>query len=295
MMNKSKWFLPLQIAVIPIVIYFILKKIDISAIFVYFKQVKISSIALCALSIIGSFFFASVRNNIYLKSRGIELSIFDSFNIFMRGAFFNNFLPTGIGGDGYKLVLLQKNTYLSYASGIKLLLSERSSGLYIILVLSSIMLMFSGDIYVSSDHVSAIHFQNLKQYILGAFIIIVSLAYFIIDRYILSNDIRTTLKVIPISMMVQTFAVLSQMVLLNDFGISIFDIKYLISVLLSFIALLLPISISSAAMREGGLVVISGFIAISATKAVAGATTFFMINMIVILICSILFKRKINF
>ena len=56
---------------------------------------------------------------------------------------FNIILPSGIGGDGYKIFLLSKLHNFSKLKSLRIIIYERANGLYPLCVLSLLILVYT--------------------------------------------------------------------------------------------------------------------------------------------------------
>jgi len=63
-------------------------------------------------------------------------------HVFFVGAFFNNLLPSNVGGDAVRLVYLQRMRGSSWGAPLALLLLHRLSGIGVILVIASVYALF---------------------------------------------------------------------------------------------------------------------------------------------------------
>ncbi len=121
-------------------------------IFVFFGKEEISesiknsnpfSVFFALILYIFSQYVSTLRLNLIVKKAGIEISTFENFKLYLIGMAYNLFLPGGIGGDGYKL-LIYKNDY--NADGKKAFLAlilERAIGMVVIFILIAVILSIS--------------------------------------------------------------------------------------------------------------------------------------------------------
>lgn len=78
---------------------------------------------------IASKVLSSFRLNLYFKNIGISLSQSVNLKLYWLGMFYNLFLPGGIGGDAYKVILLHQNGHAnSYKKTSAAVLLDRLSG-----------------------------------------------------------------------------------------------------------------------------------------------------------------------
>ncbi len=86
---------------------------------------------------------ASFRLNYYFKDLGLKLSEWQALRLYYVGMFYNLFLPGGVGGDGYKIYLLQKHHNPGYKPLVAATLLDRLSGLVALLFLAGVLFLFS--------------------------------------------------------------------------------------------------------------------------------------------------------
>ena len=86
---------------------------------------------------------ASFRLNYYFKDLGLKLSEWQALRLYYVGMFYNLFLPGGVGGDGYKIYLLQKHHSPGYKPLVAATLLDRLSGLVALLFLAGVLFLFS--------------------------------------------------------------------------------------------------------------------------------------------------------
>ncbi|MCA1832337.1 MAG: YbhN family protein [Actinomycetota bacterium] len=66
-------------------------------------------LALAFASVIAGLFVSALRWRVYLRALDLDLPLGTLFRLYFVGTFFNAFLPTGIGGDGYKAIRLGRD------------------------------------------------------------------------------------------------------------------------------------------------------------------------------------------
>ncbi|MRI83522.1 MAG: TIGR00374 family protein [Nitratiruptor sp.] len=83
------------------------------------------------------------RLNLYFQGIGLHIPQSTNCKLYYLGMFYNLFLPGGIGGDGYKVYLLQRATGLGFKPLLQASLLDRFSGLFALLFLAGLLLPFS--------------------------------------------------------------------------------------------------------------------------------------------------------
>ena len=137
--NILKLFI--KLAVTAVCLWYVSKKIDWALTWKLLQQSNKWWLIAAAVLFILSKIVSSFRLNIYFKSIGVHLVEAVNLKLYWLGMFYNLFLPGGIGGDAYKVILLNRNKK-SRNFGIKLLsaavLLDRVSGVVGLAILAAI-------------------------------------------------------------------------------------------------------------------------------------------------------------
>lgn len=124
-----------------IVIYIIIKKVDLNLVWNYMKTANILFLVLAFFSFFISKLFASFRINSYYRTINLNISERLNFKLNLFSMFYNLFIPL-IGGEGYRVYWLNKN----YKTPIKKLIwasvLDRVSGLSVLLILGIVFFQF---------------------------------------------------------------------------------------------------------------------------------------------------------
>lgn len=136
-MNKlNKKFL-LKLIVSISLLVFIYFKADKNLLFTALSKINLYYLFLIFPLLIGNYIISSIRwkKLLSIYESGEAISIFLLIKLYFIGAFFNNFLPTSIGGDVYKAMKLShfiKNSSQAFASTFM----ERFSGVIVLVILA---------------------------------------------------------------------------------------------------------------------------------------------------------------
>lgn len=238
---------------------------DVKAIFLQSNPIYIGlAILLYFLSMV----LASWRMLIFLKSIGMNLKFGFSFRLSMLGAFYNIFLPGGVGGDGYKIYILAKKFKFKTKRVFWALFLERISGVWAIcfIMVSLIMLIPQIEIHVFWPLATLIVSTGVYYYLLKRFFSDYSRYFF--QSHLLSGVIQSITGLIVISIL------LSQ-------GFQGKFSPYLLSFLLSTLISVINIGIGGLGVRDLAMTHASGIFGMDQTIAVFVTTTYWMISIIV--------------
>jgi uncharacterized membrane protein YbhN (UPF0104 family) len=128
-----------------LITYLLVFQVDLGQLWLVVSQARWGYlVAAAALMIVGTALRA-VRWRVLLQGLGIEAPLGVLVHLYFVGAFFNIFLPTGLGGDAVKM------TRLAHATGrapesIGTTLVDRATGLWVLFVLAILALPFSADL-----------------------------------------------------------------------------------------------------------------------------------------------------
>lgn len=91
--------LVLKAGISAILLYILILSINLEDFIVAGKRFPMWSLAPLTLIFIGTVFFGSLRWQVFLKGHDISQGIWKGVELYLVGYFFNNFLPSGVGGD----------------------------------------------------------------------------------------------------------------------------------------------------------------------------------------------------
>ncbi len=128
-----------KVSVSALAIYVVVQKIDLVQTKNILLHVHIGWIFLAIVAFNLSKFISSIRLNRFFQAIGLNLPCLYNLRLYYVGMFYNLFLPGGIGGDGYKVYLLNR----SHKTGLKDLISatllDRISGLVALIFLAMLL------------------------------------------------------------------------------------------------------------------------------------------------------------
>ena len=78
---------------------------------------------------------SALRLNIYQRHAGVHLGEGENLRLYYAGMFLNLFLPGGIGGDAYKILVLHRSHALPLRALITTTLADRVSGILVLLAI----------------------------------------------------------------------------------------------------------------------------------------------------------------
>jgi len=133
----------LKIGISAICLWYVSRKIDWLQTWNLLAASKKIWLLAAAILFILSKIVSSFRLNIYFRNIGILLSEKTNLKLYWLGMFYNLFLPGGIGGDAYKVILLNKKGKInSYKLSTAAVLLDRISGVAGLGILAALFYFF---------------------------------------------------------------------------------------------------------------------------------------------------------
>lgn len=225
--NTRKVFVNiLKIFISIALLYFVFRKIPFRDIAKIWSKVNVFYVVLAAVFFLVSQVLSTKRLEFYLKANDFNLSFRSNLQLYFLGMFYNFFIPGGIGGDAYKIYILNKNFGWNIKKLTSSIFNDRLSGLLAIcvLILCSSMVLLSGKL------------------LFFAWILIVVgilMTFFITKRFFSVYD-KIFFKMFLVSFLIQTLQIICFVFLLKSLGIkenfTIYIITFLGSSILSLIS-----------------------------------------------------------
>jgi uncharacterized membrane protein YbhN (UPF0104 family) len=218
---------------------FVFTKIEFSEVFRVFRSSNFPLLFLALLAFAASKLIAAVRLNHFFRAIDIRISGKENLKLYLLGMYYNLFLPGGIGGDGYKIFILNRRTDVKTSKIFWVVLIDRING---IVALCCLVVLLS--YFISFD----IGFDYRPFFWMAIPLGLTGFAFFIrrFFRYLYHCIARTTL----LSLAVQSLQVFSAFLILQAIGGSAREFEYLFVFLISSIVAMLPVSIGGVGLRE---------------------------------------------
>lgn len=140
-MKKTKKILItfLKIGISLLLLYFVFRKVPFSDILELVKTSKYYLLILALVTFVASQVISSQRLLQYFYANHFFINKIDNLKLYLIGMFYNFFIPGGIGGDAYKVYLLNKEFKWSAKKLTKSVFCDRLSGLLAIVVLTELL------------------------------------------------------------------------------------------------------------------------------------------------------------
>jgi len=249
------------------VLFFVFRQIPLTRLVSLIGSVNLNYIGLAVIFFIGSKILSSFRQFEIFKNENVTVNKAYNHKLYLLGMFYNTFLPGGIGGDGYKIIKIEKDYGYTYKQLLKIVFLDRLSGLVALCNILIVLLLI-----VYANKYSAV-------ILAGAILINIIFYYLIINKKV-SKTIYTR-KTELLSWGVQLMQCVSACFILLSLGVHEQLDIYIFLFLVSSIAALFPLSIGGLGAREYTFLIAASYFSIDSEKAVCVGLLFYLISLLV--------------
>lgn len=249
-------------------LYILFSKVDIYEIKSIFKDIDVLYLILAIIFFNLSKILSSYRLNIYFSHIGVKISEIYALKLYYIGMLYNLFLPTGIGGDGYKIYILKKLHNVKISKLITATLLDRLSGLIP-------LILFAGLLFIYSPFW---HRYLWLDYIVVIITITIFPLFYILNRLLFREYIDIFFKTTILGASVQLLQLISAIYILYSMDIENSVVIFLTLFLISSVVALLPISIGGVGLRELTFLYGLNLVNLDANSGVAFSMVFFLIT-----------------
>ncbi len=261
----------IKIVITGVCLWFVGRKIDWAQTLQIIRQGNMLWLLAATLFFVASKVVSSVRLNIYFKNINVNLSQKTNLRLYWLGMFYNLFLPGGIGGDAYKIILLNRTYNYPAKQLTAAVLLDRGSGVVGLGLLA-------GCYYYALFTGNTIALLLLMATVPGLFI------YYMFVKKLFPSFIQSFFSTLCLGISVQALQVVCAWCIMKALGIEDHQSAYIFIFLLSSIVVSLPITIGPLGTRE--IVFLWGSTALLLNKgqSVSISISFFLITMLISLI-----------
>ncbi len=270
-----------KVAVSVIAIWFVLKQIDVQRAFQDLSKFSFWSLLGAFVFYNSSQIISAYRLNGFFYEEGIKLSASANLRLYYKGMFYNLILPGGIGGDGYKALVLKDAFGVPWKNLIRSLLLDRISGFIMLLYLMiPLFLLVVKDI-------------DMLFWILAtlAMVGMYPLFYFVVKKVLPHYQKQVDLS-LALSFFVQLFQVMAALCLAFELGIP--WSQFIFIFLLSSAASSIPFTLGGIGAREFVFVSLGGLLSVSAEHGFLFSIVFYLITVASSLLGAFVPSRKMG-
>ncbi|MDH3355373.1 MAG: flippase-like domain-containing protein [Chromatiales bacterium] len=255
----------LRLLITGVIFYLIFRKVDLHEVFNTMMQVNISLIMLALLFQFLSTFIASFRWKLVMQQIGFGKNFTFYLRSYFKGSFFNQALPTSIGGDALRVIDVARNGHRKRDAfyGVAV---DRGLGLVGLLIFNLLANMLAPDLLPRNVFIilnilvlSGIigftifyylsHIKSLEQWLVTRVLVRISQ-----QLGVVLADIPSTLKHLGFSLLIHLMALLSIYFIGNGVGLQFDILTYMVIVPPVILLTIVPISLAGWGVREGGMV-----------------------------------------
>lgn len=250
-------------------LYLVFRKIDTDATLHIMRMADWLYLFLALLLFILSKIFSSFRLNHYFFDLGLKIPTLENLKLYGIGMFYNLFLPGGVGGDGYKVYLLNKIYKTPIKQLLQAVLLDRINGLAVL-----VFLMFLLMVWVRLDVSLPVDTAVLG--VIG--MLLLPISFYLMMRFLFPAFMRSVNITLIYSFLVQILQLVCAFFILKALGINSQIIEYQFVFLLSSIVAVLPLTIGGVGARELVFILSHEYMGIDENAAVAFSLLFFLIT-----------------
>ncbi|PWE01144.1 lysylphosphatidylglycerol synthase transmembrane domain-containing protein [Marinilabilia rubra] len=270
-MQKKKLFKTLKlvakIVLSAAILWYISTKIDVAAIGRAIARANVWWLVLALFIYSVSQVAASFRLNTLFRLIPIRISQVSNLRLYWLGLFYNLFLPGGVGGDGFKVYMLNHYLKVPVKRSLGAIFADRLSGLTIIVTYLLVLL----------------HFVDLevpyKNWLIVAIPVPV-VVFFFFMRWVLPLFKKAFFAISLWSLLVQGIQMLAAVCILNGLGVdnsASYD-DYLFLFFVSAIMASVPVTLGGIGAREFAFLIGAQYLTLQQDQAVALSLLFFLIS-----------------
>jgi uncharacterized membrane protein YbhN (UPF0104 family) len=282
---KKKLTTSLKLVLTGLALFLVFRKIDTDQLWEITKTIRWAWLIPAVLIFVLSKLFTAFRLNLYFKNIGLNIPEKLNIKLYLIGMFYNLFLPGGIGGDGYKVYLLNKHYQTPVKSLVQASLLDRLGGLVAIVFLLLVLIL---PVDLTLPFASQIPWEIL----VGIAALLVFPVFWVMQKLLFKAFLPSFWKANAWSMAGQVAQLVCAWFILKSLGVTENFLAYQLVFLLSSIVAVLPLTIGGVGARELVFVYAHTYAGINEATAVAFSLLFFLITAMISLTGSLI---SINF
>jgi len=221
---------------------------------------------------------SALRLNSYQRQQAIDVGHAENLQLYYAGMFLNLFLPGGIGGDAYKILVLRRRAVAPVVALIRTTLADRVSGLFVLLMLSCWLW--------------ALPALKFSSWMLTGAALLLFAVFIGGHRWLFKMQVKLIFKVFSYGLAVQLLQLGCMTLLLLTLQVPPAALApYLAVFLLSSVAAVLPLSIGGLGVRELSFVYGMQLLRLDPVPGVLASSGFFFITLISSLVGVVFLRR----
>lgn len=281
MWNTGKLFL--KIAVTAITLWVVYTKIDLKALSRIWDNATVWLFIPALLFFAVSQVISSFRLLHFFRNIQLPISVKNNIILYIQGMFYNIFLPGGIGGDGYKILTLNRQYNKPRKQLFSAVFFDRLSGLWALGLLTALL---SLSVPLFGDYT----------WLVATGFIAGTVLYYIVIRYFFRPHSARFFQAHLLALLVQSCQLVTVAFILKALDCQESYPAYFMIFLLSSLATLFPFSIGGLGAREIAIVWAASILLLDKDMAVSVSLCFYFISAILSLtgIFLVFYSKKIQ-
>lgn len=255
----------LKFLITGVALFWVFSKISFNDVFLLIKTANYFDLFLAMLLFALSKIIATVRLNLFFSESNIELNFKENIKLYSLGMFYNLFLPGGIGGDGYKIYLINKFRKTGVKPLFNAVLVDRLVGVLALGILVTVLIPYASKFIAYQE-----------------FVLILSIVLYFAFYFFLKLFFKNFLNVYSLSLLyslgVQALQLLCAYFIIKGLGYNLIIVNYLVLFLISSIVAILPFTIGGVGAREFTFLIGSSYLSLEADIAIALSLLFYLIT-----------------
>jgi uncharacterized membrane protein YbhN (UPF0104 family) len=274
---KNQLKTALKLLLTGLALYLVFRKIDTGQLWQITKTIQWFWLIPAVLLFVASKVFTAFRLNLYFKNIGIQLDESQNWRLYLIGMFYNLFLPGGIGGDGYKVYLLNKHFKTPVKKLVQSALLDRLCGLV------AIVFLLFGLFLIVDIQLDFLESQLWKGMMIAGLVLTIPI-FWLAQKFLFRDFLTSFWPANGWSFAGQIAQLVCAWFILKSLGTTENILAYQLVFLLSSIVAVLPLTIGGVGARELVFVYAHEYAGIEETAAVAFSLIFFLISAAVSLV-----------
>ncbi|QOL49016.1 lysylphosphatidylglycerol synthase transmembrane domain-containing protein [Massilia litorea] len=268
----KKWKAVLQVLVSACLIVFVFRNLDMGQVrTLAFHPQRAPILAAAFIAFNLSKIVAALRLNVYQRHAAVQLSEAENLRLYYAGMFLNLFLPGGIGGDGYKVLVLHRRHAVALRTLVTITLVDRVGGMLALLVILCTLLPPLSFPW---------HAPGAVVFALASVAAIVAV-FVLAHRWLIKLDAAGLARVFALGIGVQLLQLTCMGMLLVYLGTpAAYYLAFLAMFLVSSIAAVLPLSVGGLGVREATFLFGVNLFHLDPTYGVIASSWFFLITVL---------------
>ncbi len=282
-MIPKKWAAGIKAAITVAIIWLVISHVDLAPVAARLRHIEPFGIVIAMVPFVAQQVLWAERWRVVCGRLGVDLRFMPALQIVTIGMFFNQTLPSSVGGDAMRVWLLVRDR-VSFGKALSTVLCDRVLALVVLVALSAATLPLFYE-HIGDPHarygVTAfvaigtagfavfLAFGTQIAHLLGRWKVSRPFGGLARDFHLLFTNPTVTISLIAWSLAIHILTIVSAWVIARVLGIdaSLFDCLVVIPPVL--LVTMLPVSIAGWGVREGAMVVGFGLVGLHPSDALA--------------------------